>query len=124
MNRVTLTGDIASIANARREVRSMVTRYGVTEADVAELLTDELLANAVRHGGGRFDLTAQLDHDRLLVAVSDDEPTAPVTMLAPGHAHESGRGLTIVDAMATRWGIDRRRHLKRVWFELQMGVSR
>jgi anti-sigma regulatory factor (Ser/Thr protein kinase) len=120
MDKKTLTGDLASIVSARREVRSMVMRYGATGADVAELLTDELLANAVIHGGGRFVLRAELDHDLLRVAVSDDQPGASLTVLPAGHALEGGRGLTIVDAMASRWGVDRGRREKRVWFELEM----
>jgi anti-sigma regulatory factor (Ser/Thr protein kinase) len=123
MDRKTLTGDLASIVSARREVRAMVAGYGAAGADVAELLTDELLANAVLHGGGRFVLRAELDEDLLRVAVSDEKPGAPLTVLPAGHALETGRGLTIVDAMASRWGVDRSRREKRVWFELEMSQS-
>jgi anti-sigma regulatory factor (Ser/Thr protein kinase) len=120
MDKKLLTGDLASIVSARREVRSMVAGYGAAGADVAELLTDELLVNAVTHGGGHFVLNAQLDDDLLRVDVSDDQPGASLTVLPAGHALESGRGLTIVDAMASRWGVDRSRRQKRVWFELEM----
>jgi anti-sigma regulatory factor (Ser/Thr protein kinase) len=115
-----MTGDARSIPDARRLVKAMVVGRGDELAAVAELLTDELLTNAVGHGGGQFSLTASIDGQRLRVAVSDLRPSAPVTVYPPGHELERGRGLTIVDAVATDWGIDRLSSEKSVWFELHL----
>ncbi|MGK5630144.1 ATP-binding protein [Streptomyces sp. URMC 123] len=90
------------------------------------LLAGELVANAVRHGahGGKAEfrlvLTADPAGPTLRVEVSDTCPAPPVPVpaarLAPDA--ESGRGLLLVEALATRWGIDlRSADGKTIWAE-------
>jgi anti-sigma regulatory factor (Ser/Thr protein kinase) len=87
------------------------------QLQTAKLLTSELVTNAVLHGRGRIVLRARLDEDRLLVEVLDE---------GKGFEHEArrrsfedldGRGLLIVDAEASRWGIQE--GTTHVWFELE-----
>lgn len=82
----------------------------------AKLLLSELVTNAVVHGRGRVQIRARLDRDRLVVDVIDEGPafTPPARERDPGVA--GGRGLWIVDAQASRWGI--REGAADVWFEL------
>jgi anti-sigma regulatory factor (Ser/Thr protein kinase) len=101
-------------------VKSLIAGFRDDLAATAELLTDELLTNAVQHGGGKFDLVASIEADRLRVVVSDVWPSAPVTVYPSGHQLERGRGMTIVDAMASNWGIERSDSTKAVWFELDL----
>jgi len=115
-----MTGDAGSIPTARRRVKSLIAGFRDDLAATAELLTDELLTNAVQHGGGKFDLVASIEADRLRVVVSDVCPSAPVTVYPSGHQLERGRGMTIVDAMASNWGIERSDSTKAVWFELDL----
>jgi len=101
--------------------RSMSDWFGETlhheELQTAKLLTSELVTNAVLHGHGRIVLRARLDEDRLLVEVIDE---------GGGFEHEArrrdfqdlhGRGLLIVEAEASRWGI--LEGTTHVWFELE-----
>lgn len=86
--------------------------------DDATLLTTELAANAVRHSRtDHIELTVEWEDSRVRVAVADGSPVPPTVMhpdlMAPG-----GRGLQLVDALATRWGFERRADGKVVWFEL------
>jgi anti-sigma regulatory factor (Ser/Thr protein kinase) len=118
-----ITGDAQSITAARRAVRAMVAGYRDDLAAVAELLTDELLTNAVLHGGGQFGLTARVDETRLRVIVSDVLSSERVTVYPPGHELEYGRGMTIVDAMASKWGVERHGSEKSIWFELDLRSS-
>jgi anti-sigma regulatory factor (Ser/Thr protein kinase) len=113
-------GNAESIPTARRMVRELTAAQRDDLAAVAELLTDELLTNAVVHGGGQFLLHAEIERDRLRVVVSDVELSAPVTVGPPGHVLEHGRGMTIVEAMASSWGVDRLGSEKSVWFELDL----
>lgn len=115
-----ITGDARSIPDARRVVRGMVAAWGDELSSVAELLTDELLTNAVEHGGGQFALTASIEEKQLRVVVTDLSSSAPVTVYPAGHDLERGRGMTIVDAVATNWGIDRSGSEKSIWFELHL----
>jgi anti-sigma regulatory factor (Ser/Thr protein kinase) len=116
----TISGDARSIPGARRMVRALTARYRADLAETAELLTDELVTNAVMHGGGRFTVRASIDPERLRVTVSDRWGSSPVTVFDPGHDRESGRGLTIVEAMASRWGIERHDSEKWIWFEIEL----
>jgi anti-sigma regulatory factor (Ser/Thr protein kinase) len=83
----------------------------------AQLVVSELATNAYLHGRGRITLRAELDGDRLLVEVTDEGNGFEQTV-RPHHLEGlGGRGLKIVDAEASRWGI--RDGRTRVWFELE-----
>ena len=56
--------------------------------------------------------------DHLRVAVRDDNPELPEIGESPVLDLESGRGLTIVSVLASRWGIELSGDGKAVWFEL------
>ena len=98
----------------------MTTPCGTAVADAAELLTDELVTNAVRHGGGWFKVTASVGTRRVRVAVSDRSGAAPLVVYRPGHSLDHGRGLTIVDALASNWGIERHEAEKQIRFEIDL----
>lgn len=101
-------------------MKSLTAAFGWEVSSTAELLADELLTNAVRHGGGSFSMTVTIDDDCLRVEVADLVPAAQLVPTAPGHLREGGRGLTVVNALATSWGTDRLGDHKSVWFELDL----
>ena len=70
----------------------------------AELLTSEVVTNAVLHVGGL--LVVELDdlRDGVLIVVEDPDPALP-TQRSPGPLEGGGRGLQIVDALASAWGV-------------------
>jgi anti-sigma regulatory factor (Ser/Thr protein kinase) len=88
------------------------------DLDTARLLVSELVTNAVVHGRGRIILRADLDDRRLLVEVVDEGPGIEPTIRKGDVANPSngGRGLIIVDAASSRWGIHK--GTAHVWFEL------
>ncbi|KGM13437.1 histidine kinase [Cellulomonas bogoriensis 69B4 = DSM 16987] len=119
-----LPGQRQSVAVGRHWVVSTAAAQGVTGMvnQVLELLSSELLSNAVLHGPGGSAVGLQLrcSDGSVRVSVSDAGPEAPVVM-----AHEpsslSGRGMAIVEAMASRWGVEEHRDGgKTVWFELDL----
>src|SRR5207244_7860319 len=87
------------------------------------LLVSELVANSVRHGGlaaeQRIRLVALRNAETLRVAVEDDGHGFDVPAATPAPDAEHGRGLDLVDALASRWGVSRTRPT-RVWFELAL----
>lgn len=92
------------------------TLLGTDALYMAKLLASELVANAVVHGRGRIAMRASLDEERLLVEVSDEGPGFQPDPPRRGFEQMTGRGLTIVQAGAQRWGI--REGSAAVWFEL------
>jgi hypothetical protein len=71
-------------------------------ADSAVAIVSELVANVVRHAATDAVLRLELRRQLLTVAVSDSDPALPVR--ETGSPLESGRGLGIVDALASSWG--------------------
>jgi serine phosphatase RsbU (regulator of sigma subunit) len=107
----------------------VVEQVGLGEVlDEALLLTTELATNAVVHAGTDLDVEITGDGDSLTVAVMDFR-TGPITHRrwkdAPGgrdrkvdQLDERGRGLLLVDQLATYWGTLHYPHGKGVWFRL------
>ena len=79
--------------------------------DSVRLVASELVTNAVLHGGaGAGQVTVALtfgDTIRLQVHQADHPGFEPPDQ-RPDSMDSSGRGLLIVDAIATSWGVDRR----------------
>jgi anti-sigma regulatory factor (Ser/Thr protein kinase) len=81
------------------------------------LLTSELVSNAIRHGAPPVQLRIDLTHHVVRVEIYDSDSAPPVLRNAE-RADLGGRGLAIVDLMATRWGTQQVPDGKFVWFEL------
>ncbi|WP_370084180.1 SpoIIE family protein phosphatase [Streptacidiphilus sp. MAP12-16] len=117
--------DLEQISEVRGELRDAVRRWGVGElADTVELLTSELVTNALVHTDRDALLTARLYQEggdsgpaRLRVEVDDESDLWP-RRRTPGEQASSGRGLMLVEALADAWGVDPRGSGKRMWFEL------
>ncbi|WP_406203203.1 ATP-binding protein [Kitasatospora sp. NBC_01560] len=108
---------------ARRLVLSVLESWDLhQQLEVGELLTAELVANAVRHAAGRtIGLQVSRKPGWLRVEVRDSSRAMPCLILAdPLPATERGRGLKIVDDLADRWGADLLPRGKGVWFELKV----
>jgi anti-sigma regulatory factor (Ser/Thr protein kinase) len=90
---------------------------GRDELHTVKLLASELVTNAVLHGRGTILLRAQLDEDRVLVDVTDEGEEFHHEVRRQEFEQLHGRGLAIVDAEASSWGIDE--GTTRVWFELE-----
>lgn len=88
-------------------------------ADAAALVVSELLANAVRYSGGRVVrvIVSRPQRGVVRVAVTDTCRALPVPRAAED-GDEGGRGLTLVEAVSLRWGVDPLPRGKRVWAEV------
>lgn len=119
-----VSADGAATRSARAVVRNLCGDAAIpTDAvETAVLLVTELVSNAIEHGGGTAVLDAAVDDGRLRVSVDDDDPTLPAVGLAAVDA-ERGRGMLLVDALASRWGAARQNRGKTVWFELDLGTT-
>ena len=114
----TLAADLKSAREARLFVDELLARWDAGEAiDTVVLLVSELVTNAVLHAGSDVELSVRLLPDAVRVEVVDTSPVIP----SPKDADDtdtSGRGLAIMDAMASAWGIAPLPDGKCVWFEV------
>jgi anti-sigma regulatory factor (Ser/Thr protein kinase) len=110
-----------------REARSFVAKaLGDRNpvADVALLLTSEIVTNAVLHSrsaraGGAVTLSVSEVSGRLRIEVCDDgsDLSIPVVKSDPCSAGD-GHGLLLVQALADEWGYARDESQTTVWFGL------
>jgi anti-sigma regulatory factor (Ser/Thr protein kinase) len=86
----------------------------------AELLTTELVTNAVRHAElepSQEIVVRIVAHGHVRVEIGDPGPPFEAVLRRPG-SDSSGWGLFLVDAVATSWGVESDGSGKRVWFEV------
>ncbi|WP_377269592.1 SpoIIE family protein phosphatase [Peterkaempfera sp. SMS 1(5)a] len=120
----TLPGEPSAAARARRLTRATLKDWELEElADTAELLTSELVTNAVRYATAPIGLRLMVCERTLLLEVSDPLPQPPVERRAAG-TDEGGRGLELVRRLALRWGTRSEGPGKVVWLELPLPVRR
>jgi two-component sensor histidine kinase len=87
------------------------------DVDTVLLLVSEVVTNAVRHAATPFELTITVDGPQVTVAVVDHDRAHPPKVRNPQPNDTSGRGLRIVDELATSWGSEPvADDAKRVWF--------
>lgn len=85
----------------------------------AELLTSEVVTNAMLHAYGDVRLAVDINDTVVHVEVGDDAPDHPKPATAPAdELAESGRGLYLVDVLASAWGVIALSRGKIVWFEV------
>lgn len=107
-----------SAALARRFVDETLGGWGCEEvAEAARLLASELVTNAVLHARTDLAVVVRLVRGGVRVEVHDGNTAAPVVRHYEDEAM-TGRGLSLVDQMASRWGVEYTRDGKAVWFEL------
>ncbi|GAA2677326.1 hypothetical protein GCM10009864_56180 [Streptomyces lunalinharesii] len=93
---------------------------------VAELLVSELVANAVRaqgEDGAWVGVRFVFSGERLRLEVRDGSAEQPVLNDDVEEDAECGRGLGLVDAVASGWGVVPDGIGKVVWAELTVAVA-
>lgn len=125
--RISLPHTPAAVPIARALVRTALADIDApADSDTAELLTAELVANAVEHtpGDTPIELVVELFSSGCQVEVHDDSPLPPGDLSAPGAvAHpdpwqEHGRGLLLIRTLSSACGHRPTAHGKAVWFTL------
>ncbi|MCX5417231.1 ATP-binding protein [Streptomyces sp. NBC_00059] len=125
--RIALPHSTAAVPIARALVRTALAELDApADCDTAELLTAELVANAVEHtdGSGPIELVVELMASGCQVEVHDHDPGPPgdLSRLLPGSTpdpwQEHGRGLLLIRALSSACGHRPTEHGKAVWFTL------
>lgn len=114
----TLPRDPGAASVARRVLQSRLGHLEPGELHTLKLLVSELVNNAVLHGKGTITLRGALSPTKVRLEVIDEgEGFLPAATKAR-FENLRGRGLLIVDAQASRWGVGEGSTL--VWFELDL----
>jgi anti-sigma regulatory factor (Ser/Thr protein kinase) len=111
--------DAAAIA--RRFVADHADHLDPDLIEDARLLVSEIVTNAVRYGQPEITLMVHLTPPTIGVAVADEGDARPTRPGAPPPPTQpSGRGLLLVDALASVWGVSDNPVSagKTVWFTL------
>ena len=116
-----LPADPSSAGEARRLVRTTLEGWRLDDlVESATLLVSELVANSVLHAGTTIRVLVRRANGRVRVEVHDGNERAP----ARKHystLSTTGRGLLLVERMASDWGVEPSAGGKYVWFELDPG---
>jgi anti-sigma regulatory factor (Ser/Thr protein kinase) len=116
---ILLPGDVTTVAAARRFVRAALESVDADPVviETAELLTDELVTNAIVHARCKSYLFIRAAKGVVRVEVTDPDDRLP-SMAVPDTDPLGGRGLLIVNGLASAWGVEPAGAGKTVWFEL------
>lgn len=106
---------------ARHTVRIVLNEHGLPRlAEEAQLLTSELVTNALCYSDGAVFVRMRWNGESLRVCVWDTNPELP-TAGTPGPHDLRGRGLFLVRRLSSRWGqydFADKGGGKAVWFEM------
>ncbi|BAU86914.1 regulatory protein [Streptomyces laurentii] len=116
--------DLTAVPEVRHALRAMLGAWGTPGAtDVAELLTSELVTNALVHTDHGAVVTATVVPEQLRVEVRDFVPGIDPPRVPYADDGTHGRGLVLVEALADSWGVENQGVGKVVWFELNGGAA-
>ena len=115
--------DPAEVGRARRLVCEQLEGWGLHDLDhTTALLVSELVTNALLHGHPPLCLIAKDILTGVRIEVHDANPEGAPQVRDDDTGMQSGRGLQLVDALATRWGWAEATigAGKYVWFEVDL----
>ncbi|OAL15624.1 hypothetical protein A4V12_08845 [Streptomyces noursei] len=118
------SADLSAVPEVRRALRELLRHWGGPGVpDVAELLTSELVTNALIHTEHGAVITATMTPRTLRVEVRDFATDLPTPYAPAVDDGTHGRGLVLVQALADAWGVLTHGVGKVVWFELSGGTT-
>jgi anti-sigma regulatory factor (Ser/Thr protein kinase) len=110
--------DPGSAAHVRKYVRDSLETWKV-RSDEAVLLANELATNAIVHAKGDFAVEVSLNETTCRIEVVDSDP-GQVREPPRNITAATGRGLALVRAMSSSWGVVSRVDGKGVWCDVDV----
>ncbi len=103
---IELPRDASSVREARRFITATLTEWRLESLlDDVLLVASELATNAITHADSGYRLRLSLNGSGLRVDVIDSGDGTPEPQ-PPSWTAEHGRGLLLVDALTTAWGLE------------------
>jgi anti-sigma regulatory factor (Ser/Thr protein kinase) len=115
------------VAAARRFITEALAR-GSEVRETARLLVSETVTSTLDQarfglGDGTFEVAYAIIDGRLRVEVSDDGGPARLRRRIHDVHADSGRGLRLVQTLASRWGVREDTGGRTIWFELDLSAA-
>jgi anti-sigma regulatory factor (Ser/Thr protein kinase) len=120
---LSLDADELAPVRARRFVGELLVAAQLADlCEEAQLLTSELVTNAVVHTASALDVTVSTTPGGVTVRVEDADtgPMAASQAQSDEALIEGGRGLVLVHELAAAWGTEHHAGRKAVWFSLSL----
>lgn len=115
--------DERHVVKARAFVSECLTDHGMSPAiDDVRWVLSELATNAVVHAGTAFTVNLCRLDGVLTLTVGDGAPVFPRQLRPAAELPSSGRGLRIVEALSTEWGVTATVTGKSVWATFDLGA--
>ena len=109
------------VPSARRLVRNSLKQFwdGAPEEkyDDIELVTGELLANAIFYAKAPLTIEVNVDDNTVRIEVNDHSPDLLPPPPPQAALAETGRGLMLVALLSSSWGWEVDEHSKTIWVE-------
>jgi anti-sigma regulatory factor (Ser/Thr protein kinase) len=111
--------DPAAPSFVRQWIRDMLHASGVTSEVLGDtlLVVNELVMNAVVHAATPIVVSLEYSRNTCRCSVRDRSSTGPMPRIVE-RADGSGRGLRLVNAIASAWGVERSATGTTVWAEI------
>ena len=116
-------GTPEAVSEARLFVAAALATWDLDDlSEVAQICTSEAASNAVKHARTAFHVMVRADGGEVVVRVEDHGPGQP-KMRPIDPSAENGRGMWLIQSLATRWGWEPVERGKAVWFTLMGRTS-
>lgn len=108
-----------AVTQARHFATAVISDWGYDDVvQDLQLIVSELASNAIRHAHSAFTVVLSGSDSSLRVAVFDASHALAIPR-RPENSSSSGRGLMLVAALATEWGVAQTDDGKVVWAQVQ-----
>lgn len=109
-----------AVGQARRMIARQLQAWGIdSRIDDLEIVASELVTNAVRYGAGPIEIHLVIGDGAIRLEVSDHAESLPLQREAADDEF-GGRGMPLIEAISTHWGIEEFTGGKTVWAELSL----
>ncbi|GAA2698325.1 MULTISPECIES: ATP-binding protein [Actinosynnema] len=115
---VVLHDDDPPLARMRKWTSATLAELGVADAVDTQLVGNALLSNAFRHAIAPRCFRLRLVRDVVRVEVEDGSPQLLPVLSRFEPLQPTGRGLLLVNRLATLWGVVQGATAKTVWAEI------
>jgi anti-sigma regulatory factor (Ser/Thr protein kinase) len=105
-----------SAAAARHFVADVIRDTAIDRSD-ALLVTSELVTNAIMHAHTEFEVQVRVEApDDVCIIIRNHAPE--ILLIVRAEQVDGGRGLALIDRLASAWGFERQPDAKLVWVRL------